>query len=359
MKMVKKWIGLILLSLALFGLWVPVAFAHDGDSLAYSDISMKDGVIKYTLQLDLYDLRAGATPDDPDRGNTSPEALKQFIKNSQAEVEVYLLSQIKLYADNLLLDGKLTQLQYMDKENQPFGEAILEYPVNNIPQHFVLDYDLVFDIDQWHVNYVTLALGELKQNVVLVNELREIQVGQLNLALVIKQFFLLGIEQLLLGYDDILFILGLLIGVRSVKQLLVVIGSFAVAHSLTLILSSLQILTLPVKFVESAIALSILYIALNNLLNKNKEHNLWLAICFSLIHGFGLAELLNGMSNKGGYFTPSLIAFNVGIEVGLVLIVLILYPIIHYIRRIKRVIPVTLILLSLLGLIGFIERAYL
>ncbi|QGQ99270.1 HupE/UreJ family protein [Paenibacillus psychroresistens] len=357
--MVKKWIGIIVLTLALFGLWAPATFAHGGDSLAYSDISVKDGVIKYNLQIDMYDLRAGATPDDPNRGDTTSEAMKEFVGNSHAKVEAYLLSQIKLYADNLLLEGKLTQLKYLDRDNQPFAEVILEYPAGNIPQHFVLDYNLVFDMDVYHVNYVTLTLGDLKQNAVLVNELRELQVGQMNFQHAVQNFSLLGFKSILLSYASILFLLGLLIGIKSLKQIFVVIGSFAFAHSLSLILASLQILTLPVKFVESAIALSILYIALNNLFNKHKELNLWLIGCFSLFHGFGFAEIISGMNHKGGYFAPSLIAFNLGIEVGLVLIVLILYPIIHYIRKIKQAIPAILMILALLGFISFIARAYL
>jgi hypothetical protein len=359
MKMVKKWFGFFALSLVLFALWGgPVTFAHDGDSLAYSDISIKDGVISYKLQLDMYDMRAGATQDDPDRQFSTPEVLNQFVRNSQAEVEAFLLSQIKLYADNLQLDGKLTQLTYLEKDNQPFAEAILEYPVRHNPQQFVLKYDLVFDMDEWHVNYVTLDLGELKQNAVLVNDLREVHVGHVSLEHAIKKFFQFGVEKVLLDFEHILFLLGLLIGVKSMKQLLVFVGIFAAAQSLTLMLANLHILMLPDKLVESVIALSILYVALNGLLNKNKEPNLWLATCFSLIHGFGFAEVMSDMSDIGEHVAPSLIAYNVGIEVSLVLIVLILYPVIYHIRRIKWALPAMLLVLSLLGLIGFI-RVYL
>ncbi|NQX59870.1 HupE/UreJ family protein [Paenibacillus qinlingensis] len=352
--MVKKWFVFLAVTLVLFALCVPVTFAHDGDSLAYSDISIKDGVITYKLQLDMYDMRAGATQDDPDRQFTTPEELNRFVSNSRDEVEAFLLSQIKLYGDNLQLDGKLTQLNYVEKDNQPFAEAILEYPVRNNPQHFVLDYDLVFNMDEWHVNYVTLELGKLKQNAVLVNDLREFQVGQMSFGHAISTYFQLGLESFSFGFNHILFLLALLIGARSKKQLLMYIGSFAVAHSLTLIIVSLHILTLPHKFVESGIALSILYIALNNLLNKNKEQNIWLVSCFSLIHGFGFAEICSGMSNKGGHVAPALIAYNVGIVVSLVVIVLILYPLIHYIRRLNWAISAILIVLSLLGIFGLI-----
>ncbi|BFT74386.1 HupE/UreJ family protein [Paenibacillus sp. P36] len=353
--MVKKWVGFFALSFVLFILWVPLTYAHDGDSLAYSDISMKGGVITYKLQLDMYDMRAGATQNDPNRQFTTPEVLNRFVTNSQKEVETYLLSQIKLYADNLLLDGKLTQLTYFEKDNQPFAEVILEYPVKTNPQHFKLNYDLVFDMDEWHVNYVTLALGEFKHNAVLVKDLREVQVGQLSFGHAIRTFFQLGAESLLLGFEHLLFLLGLLISVKSRKQLLVFVGIFAAAQSLTLILASLSIPMLPNKFVESGLALSILYIALNLLLNKNKEQNLWLVSCFSLIHGFGFAEVLRKMSSNGQHVASSLIAYSTGIIISLAIIVLILYPLMSAIRKIKWATPTILILLSLLGLIGFIR----
>lgn len=356
--MVKKWFVSFALSFLLFMVGVPLTFAHDGDSVAYSDISLKDGVITYKLQLDMYDMRAGATQDDPNRQFTTPEVLNQFVTNSKTEAEAYLLSHIKLYGDNLQLDGKLTQLTFFDKDNQPFAEAILEYPVKTNPQQVKLAYDLVFDMDEWHVSYVTLALGELKHNAVLVKDLREVQVGQLSLGHAIATFFQRGYESLLLSLEPILFVLGLLIGVKSRKQLLVGIGIFAAAQLLTLIWASLSIPAPPVRFVDSGIALSILYVSLNTLFNKNKEQNLWLISCFSLIHGFGFAEVLCRMSSAGEHIAFSLIAYSAGIFISLALIVLILYPLISAIRRIKWAIPVILTGLSLLGLIAFI-RSYL
>ena len=141
------------------------------------------------------------------------------------------------------------------------------YPIRDIPEHFAMNYDLVFENDQWHVNYVTLTLGKLKQNAVIVNELRELQAGQMSFQHAVNQFFLLGVEHLLTGYAYILFLLGVLIAVRSAKQLLAVVGSFAAAHTVTFILAGLHVVTPPFIFIESIIALSLLYAALNILFN--------------------------------------------------------------------------------------------
>ncbi|OAB28452.1 hypothetical protein PMSD_22045 [Paenibacillus macquariensis subsp. defensor] len=356
-----KWIRLIILAVGLFGLWAPVSLAHENTSLAYSDISFEDGVIKYVLQIDMYDLRIAATPDDPDIGLTTPEVLNQFASNSQAEVQTYLLSKIQLYADNLRLKGKLTQLHSIKKENedQPFAEVVLEYQVRNIPKSFELDYHVVFESDQWHVNYVSLDLGELKRDVVMVNEIQEFQVGQMSLEYTVTQFFLLGLEHLLTGFEAILFVLALIIGCKSVKQTLMVMVTFMVANSLTLILAGLHIVTLPDRLVESIMALSILYTALSRLFNQNTKQRLWLIGGFGLFYGFGFVKVLSGMREDGGHYVPSLVAVNGGTEVGLVLVVLILYPAVHYARQIKWIIPVILTSIALFGLVWFLAKVYL
>ncbi|WP_171683422.1 HupE/UreJ family protein [Paenibacillus planticolens] len=335
--MSTKRILLIVFMFALFGLCTPVSLAHGNDSLAYSNISLENGKIKYVLQIDMYDLRVIATPNDPDIGISTPEALNRFVSNSKKEVETYLLSKIKLYADSLPLEGKMTGLRSIEMENeaQPFAEAVLEYPIGSIPEHFVLNYDLVFDNDQWHINYVTFSLGKMQQSAVIVNELREIQLGSMSFGHAVQVFFLLGLEHLMTGYVYILFLLGLLIGIGSVKQLLAVVAAFAAAHSLALILAGFHVVTPPVLFVKSIIALSILFVTWNNLFNRNKKYMIEFAIGFGLIYGFGSAELLSGMRADNGLNTSSLFAFAMGIITSLLLMVLVMYPAIHHIRRFK------------------------
>ncbi|NOV00586.1 HupE/UreJ family protein [Paenibacillus sp. LMG 31457] len=336
-EMSTKRILLIVFMFALFGLCTPVSLAHGNDSLAYSNISLENGKIKYVLQIDMYDLRVIATPNDPDIGISTPEALNRFVSNSKKEVETYLLSKIKLYADSLPLEGKMTGLRSIEMENeaQPFAEAVLEYPIGSIPEHFVLNYDLVFDNDQWHINYVTFSLGKMQQSAVIVNELREIQLGSMSFGHAVQVFFLLGLEHLMTGYVYILFLLGLLIGIGSVKQLLAVVAAFAAAHSLALILAGFHVVTPPVLFVKSIIALSILFVTWNNLFNRNKKYMIEFAIGFGLIYGFGSAELLSGMRADNGLNTSSLFAFAMGIITSLLLMVLVMYPAIHHIRRFK------------------------
>ncbi|EKN64755.1 hypothetical protein BABA_22743 [Neobacillus bataviensis LMG 21833] len=357
--MVKKWLSLIVFLLAFSGLNVPVSFAHTGDSQAYSDISERDDVLQYILRVDMAELRIAVTPNDPEIGTNTPEVINQFVKNSKPEVETYLLSNIKLHGDGIPLEGKLTRLQAIEVNNRPFAEVILEYSQNHKPEYLALTYDMIFDdVDQWHTNFVTINHNGKNQNSVITYESREIQLGQVSFIRAIKQFFLLGVEHLITGYDHILFLLGLLIGARSIKQILKVVTAFTAAHTVTLILASMHIIMLPERFVESLIALSIIYVAINNVFNRNMKHNIWLAFGFGLIHGFGFAGSLSEMRMDGGHFMSSLLTFNLGIEMGQILFVLAIYPVIHYIRRVKWSIPAISASISLFGAVWFIQRAF-
>ena len=358
--MIKKWVMLIVAIFAIIGFTVPVAFAHTTDSEAYSNITEKNGTITYVLRMNMDQLRIVITPNDPEISNYSPEVINRFLQDSKTDVESYLLSNIKLHADGLPLDGTLIQLQATEVNKTPYVEAVLEYPIKQKPEQFILSYNLFFDdLDQWHTNYVTIDLNGQKQNPVFTYDSREIHLGELSYFHTIKQFLWLGMEHLITGYDHILFLTALLIGATSIKMILKLVTAFTAAHTVTLILAGLHIVTLPGRFVESAIALSIVYVAVNNLLKLNTEHNVWLAFGFGLIHGFGFADILSEMRMDRGQFASSLLTFNLGIEIAQVFIVLLIYPVIQYIRRIKWTISAISTTITLFGVVWYIERAFL
>lgn len=340
------------------------ASAHSGDSVAYSDIQMEDGSIAYDLRIDMYDLRLATAPNDPDVGDFSPEVLQKFVTEHKSDVETYLLDKIHLYADSQPLDGTLLTLETTEARDQPYAEAKLRFDVSSKPEHFVLDYQAIYeDVDQWHINYVTMALkqdGSDKQSYALNFDNREVELGKISLFRAVKQFFILGIEHLITGYDHILFVLSLLIGARSIKQILAVVTAFTAAHTVTLLLAGFGVINLPGKLVESVIALSIIYVALNSILNKNaSKHNMYLAFGFGLIHGCGFAATLSEMRLDGGQMAASLLTFNVGIEFGQLMIVLLMYPVVHYARRIRWTMPAMSAAISVFGLIWLIQRAFL
>ncbi len=140
---------------------------------------------------------------------------------------------------------------------------------------------------------------------------------------VIPQFFLLGFTHILPGgLDHILFILGLFFLARNFSVLLFQMTLFTLAHSLTLGLSLYGIISVSTTFVEVAIALSISFIAIENLFTKHLSRwRPWVVFGFGLIHGLGFAHTFQDTILKPTDFLPALFSFNVGIEVGQLVVV--------------------------------------
>jgi hydrogenase/urease accessory protein HupE len=172
-------------------------------------------------------------------------------------------------------------------------------------------------------------------------------------------FLKLGMNHILSGYDHLLFLLALLIARQSFKQFAKVITAFTIAHSLTLTLTVLGIISIPSNFVEPAIALSICYVALENIFRKTVSYRWVLTFLFGLIHGMGFADILTEMNLPKGELAIDLASFNIGIELIQLLIVIILLPILTLVHRSKfsqkTVIAVSAIAF-LLGGMWLVER---
>ena len=177
----------------------------------------------------------------------------------------------------------------------------------------------------------------------------------------ISSFIGLGIEHILTGYDHILFLISLLMLGGGLKYLLKVVTAFTLSHSITLSLAALNIVTLPSRWVECAIALSIAYIATENLWRKESSGRWKLAFGFGLIHGLGFASALQELDLPRTNLAISLASFNVGVEIGQISIVLVIYFLLSYLHKlpwdlaIRRSISVGVIVMSL---IWFWERAF-
>ena len=134
---------------------------------------------------------------------------------------------------------------------------------------------------------------------------------------VIQAFVPQGIHHILIGPDHLLFLIGLLLLGGAIRQLLLVITAFTIAHSITLALAVLEVVSPPGNVVEPIIALSIVYVGADNLLVRGgRDMRVWIALVFGLIHGFGFASVLREMGLPSGALGWSLFSFNVGVEIG-------------------------------------------
>jgi hypothetical protein len=144
-------------------------------------------------------------------------------------------------------------------------------------------------------------------------------------------FVALGFEHILDGLDHLLFVLCLVVPIRRLGPLVAVVTSFTVAHSITLIASALGLAPDALWFpplVETLIAVSIVYMALENIVGPRIERRWLIAFGFGLVHGFGFSFALGeSLQFAGSHLLAALLAFNVGVELGQLLVIAIAVPV--------------------------------
>ena len=178
-------------------------------------------------------------------------------------------------------------------------------------------------------------------------------------------FLKLGVEHILTGYDHLLFLFALLVVTRDFKSALKVITCFTIAHSITLGVATFDLLHLSSRIVEPLIAVTIVYVGVENILARGDPHGRWmLTFAFGLIHGFGFASVLREMgvgAHSGGVAMP-LFSFNLGVELGQLAVAVIALPIIWQLRKketfLRRGVPVCSVIVAVLGAFWLVERIW-
>jgi hypothetical protein len=143
-------------------------------------------------------------------------------------------------------------------------------------------------------------------------------------------FIKLGIEHILSGIDHMLFLLCLVIPFRRIKPLIPVITAFTLGHSITLIGTAYNLAPVGAwfaPFVEAAIAATIFYMAIENIVGASLRRRWIIAALFGLVHGFGFADILKEqMQFAGSFLLVSLVSFNIGIEIGQLVVLCVFIP---------------------------------
>lgn len=165
------------------------------------------------------------------------------------------------------------------------------------------------------------------------------------------------------GLDHILFVLGIFLLTTRWRPLLAQVTAFTVAHSVTLALSIYEVVSLPSRLVEPAIALSIAYVGFENVATRNmKPWRIALVFAFGLLHGMGFAGVLHELGIPRAEFATALLGFNVGVELGQLTVVALAWLLLASWAhkkpwyRARIVVPIS-IFIGLAGLGWMIERS--
>ncbi len=179
------------------------------------------------------------------------------------------------------------------------------------------------------------------------------------------EFVGLGLKHILIGFDHLLFLFSLVIVSRRLVPTVQLITCFTVAHSVTLALATFDLVRIPARVVEPLIAASILFVAVENLVRRDvPKSRPWLVFGFGLIHGLGFASVLRELgvgASPSGVFAP-LLAFNLGVELGQLLMVVLVAPLLFWAGRNarleRRLVPVASVLIACAGAFWLVERLF-
>ncbi|MEL6355300.1 MAG: HupE/UreJ family protein [Bacteroidota bacterium] len=266
--------------------------------------------------------------------------------------------------------------------------------MSEVPETIDITYGPLFEVDKKHRGMLIVEhnwKAGIFENEALVSNIYSPGNIQQSLSLadtsVWKGFWALvklGIWHIWIGLDHILFLFALILPsvVRRRKNtdgssswswvpvedfksafwyILKIVTFFTIAHSITLALASLKIINLPSSLVESIIAISIALAAFHNIRPIFKSREWIIAFGFGLFHGFGFASVLGEKGLSGDFMAYSLLGFNLGVEIGQVAIICLIFPVLYLIRKHKaypKLINYGSILLILISIYWFIERAF-
>lgn len=179
-------------------------------------------------------------------------------------------------------------------------------------------------------------------------------------------YIIVGFEHIVpKGADHILFVAGLFFFSTYLRPLIWQVTAFTGAHTLTLALSATGVISVPASIIEPAIAASIAYIGIENIVSKGQSRfRPWLVFAFGLLHGLGFASVLGDFGLPEGAFIPALLGFNVGVEFGQLFVLAVLYVLVGLVMfkypwyRTRVAIPMS-VLIAAMGVLWFVERTIL
>ena len=305
--------GLLILILAA----AAPAFAHPVP-FSYLDIQLQPASVDVSLVAHIYDL-GHDMKIAPIEQLLDPALVEQREKALQA----MLSPRLELSADGRVLTPEWGQTEVLrERQSVRFH---LRYPVSSPPGTVAVNTTM-FPYDPMHQTFINVYEGETLTSQMIVDakhpRIDYFAGTRQGVLAVVKKFIPAGAHHILIGPDHLLFLVGLLLLGGSIRQLLIVVTSFTVAHSITLSLAALNIVTPPARLIEPAIALSIVYVGADNLLAQNgRDVRGWIAFTFGFIHGFGFANVLREMELPRRALGWSLFSFNIGVEIGQLFVV--------------------------------------
>jgi hypothetical protein len=301
------------------------------------------------------------------------------VRSRQAEIARYALARLSLQSSGSPCELHTGALQIDHHQGEAFAVVPLAVECATVIAGLAVRYQLFESLDAGHRGLLSLQIAGESYSAALEPSAIQHRFAPESATAWrgLMQYVTTGIEHIWSGYDHLLFLLSLLLPAvlrrqrqtweshltlaPAVIDIAKVVSAFTAAHSITLALATFDILRIPARVSESAIALSIVVAALSNLRPTIMSRRWMVAFAFGLLHGFGFANVLSDLNLPAGNLGVALFGFNLGVEAGQLAIVAVFLPLAFALRHTivyRRVVLLGgSVAVAMLGAVWFVERA--
>ena len=372
MSRAVRWVWCFLAIAMLAG----AAQAHK-PSDSYLAITLQNGKLSGQWDIALRDLDLAVGLDaDGDGGITWGE-----VRAQHAAIAAYAAARLQLQADGQPCTVTVGTQQVDEHTDGAYSVLPLALACPVVaPKALSLRYTLLADLDPQHRGLLKLTVDGASRSAILGPQAPEqtFTLASISRWQAFADYLQDGVWHIWIGFDHILFLLSLLLPAvglwtrrrwqpvdrfsQAVVEVLRVVTAFTLAHSITLSLAVLGLVSLPSRVVESSIAASVLLAALNNVWPVFHGKRWMVAFAFGLLHGFGFASVLADLGLPQGALAVALVGFNVGVELGQLAIVVAFLPLAYGLRRSwfyrRAVLVGGSLLIAVLAGVWLLERAF-
>jgi hypothetical protein len=329
-------------------LTAPVVQAHVASN-GFLDIEAHGRTLAGSVELSVRDVELAIGVDaDRDGRITWGE-----LRSAEPRLVRYLTDHFALAAGGAECPIQFGRLEVNSRVDGNYAWLPFEARCSHEPTPLGIRYHVLAGIDSSHRGLLRLGAGAIVQTAVLDPTAAEATLAPGRAApwRAFAQYFQAGVHHIWSGIDHLLFLISLLLPAVLLRRggrwepvaaarpacvsILKVVTAFTLAHSITLSLAAFEVVRLPARLTESVIAASIVVAALNNIFPLVTEARARIAFAFGLLHGFGFASVLTEMGLPEGARLISLLAFNCGIEIGQLAVVVAVMPVVYAVRGLE------------------------
>ena len=358
------------------------AFGHaKGED--YIFINVEDDSIVGEFQIHIDELRDKLDIGIPEAGSSEVEILRQ----SENDVYRYITQNFSIAPQGQSpFDMEFTGVKVGEKIDD-FVTYPFRIEAASIPDKLTVRHNMFYEDDRHHRGLLLIQYNAKtgknygEEYTALIfnpdNQVQDLDLNDVPGLLRMREMIAQGVWHIWIGIDHILFLLALILPtvlVRrnaswgpverpapAIRNLLVIVTLFTIAHSITLSLAAFNIIEVGARLVESVIALSIVLVALNNIFQWISKGSLFTIFFLGLFHGLGFASVMGNLPFRMVDLVGMVVMFNIGVELGQIAVVLALFPILYWLRTSRQYVPVVLKggswLLVAIGGYWFAQRA--